>query len=326
MRLTPKSYTRINQCRKGVEALFEKGLTRGYYCGFEQLFEHYSPKLGGTTYIYAAPFSGKTEWWFEILVSLSELYGMKHAIYSPETGSPEEIAAELISKVARKPFYNSPYYQRMTEAEFYRHLDWVDNHFFIIDPKDKDLTIDEFYTQVDELEAEFDVKIHTTTADPFNELRHEIGADGRQDLYIENKLGLVRRNAAHKNRHNVLITHTSQQELLNATNYKGEQVFFNPPPHPSKLSGGLAWNRKAMNLIALWRPPAGCNDATGQRYGDNEVHVIIQKFKPKGTGKRGTVKFFYDQETNRYYENHAGQRKFSGKQEPKNTQGTNFEF
>ena len=80
----------------------------------------------------------------------------------------------------------------------------------------------------------------------------------------------------------------------------------------------MAWNRKAMNLFALWRPPMGMvNPETNEPYHDNEVHVIIQKFKPKGTGKRGTVKFYFDVQSNRYYEIYKGERRYSGKQERK---------
>jgi twinkle protein len=310
-----KHYKRIKEIRKDVEDLYQKGLTKGLYCGFENLYEYYSPKMGSTTYIYASPFSGKSEWWFEILISLSELYGYKHAIYSPETGTAKEIAAELISKASRKPFYKNML-NHIDEQEFYRYIDWVDEHFFIIDPTETDLTIEEFYEQVDEIEKSYDVKINTTMADPFNELRHNIGGDGRQDLYIENKLGMVRRNAQLHGRHNVLITHTASQELVKAQGKDGSDIYYNPPPNPNKLSGGMAWNRKAMNLIALWRPPMGLmNPETGEDYADNEVHVIIQKFKPKGTGKRGTVKFYFDVQSNRYYEVYGGHRRYSGKKE-----------
>lgn len=308
-----KHFTRISEISNEIEDLYNTGLSKGLYCGFEELYDYYSPKMGTTTYIYASPFSGKSEWWFEILISLSELYGMKHAIYSPETGTAKEIAAELISKAARKPFY-SQMGGRITESEFFRYIDWVNEHFFIIDPKETDLTVDEFYEQVDEIEKMYDIKISTTLADPFNEMRHNISGDGRQDLYIENKLGMVRRNAQLHNRHNVLITHTASQELIKVTGKDGRDIWFNPPPNPNKLSGGMAWNRKAMNLIALWRPPMGLeNPETGEPYADNEVHVIIQKFKPKGTGKRGTIKFYFDVSRNRYFEIHNGDPRYSSK-------------
>ena len=70
-----------------------------------------------------------------------------------------------------------------------------------------------------------------------------------------------------------------------------------------------------MNMLSVWRPPAGIVDEeTGEPYLDNEVHIIIQKFKPKGVGKRGTVKLYFDAEKNRYYEMYLGEPRYAGRQ------------
>jgi twinkle protein len=274
-----KHYIDFRTQRDKIDHLYRKGLTKGLYCGFNDLYQHYSPKLGTTTYIFGTPTGGKSEFVFELLVSLSELYGYKHAIYSPETGSPEEIAAELISKVARKPFYGG-YFPQMTESEYYRHLDWVTEHFFVIDPVDTDISPEDFYSQVDMLERDLDIKITTTVCDPFNELRHSM-EDERQDLYIENKLGMIRRNAKATNRHHFIITHTAKQEQKAVGNKK-----YLDPPTAHQISGGQAWYRKAMNLIAVWRPPQGMTDENNEPYQDNEVHIVIQNTSPKDQEKK----------------------------------------
>jgi twinkle protein len=310
--MAKKLYISFKDCRGKIEALYRNGLTKGIYCGFNSLFEHYSPKMGTTTYIFGSPTGGKSEFAFELLITMSELYGFKHAIYSPETGSPEEIAAELISKVARKPFYNG-YFPQMSETEYYRHLDWVTEHFFIIDPIETDITPEEFYNQVDLIESDLGIKIHTTVCDPFNELRHAF-EDERQDLYIENKLGMIRRNAKAKNRHHFIITHTTKQEAR----IVGSKKYYDPPT-AHQISGGQAWYRKAMNLIAVWRPPQGMTDEDNVPYQDNEVHIIIQKYKPKGSGKKGTVKLYLDTLANRYYELENGNKRYAGKQPEKPT-------
>jgi hypothetical protein len=133
-----KHYFRARDCRNEVVKLYEEELTRGKYLGFDSLDLCYTLRNRATTYIYGAPFSGKTEFWFECLANLSELYGYKHAIYSPETGDRQEIIAELISKHCRKPFYKDLRGQ-LSEQELYRALDWIDEYFFFIDP-DKDIS------------------------------------------------------------------------------------------------------------------------------------------------------------------------------------------
>lgn len=309
-----KNHFRGREIKSRLELLYDKGITRGLYCGFEKLNEHYSVKRGVTTYIYGAPFSGKTEFWFDVLVNMTELHGWKHAIFSPETGSCEEIAAEIISKKCRKPFYKQQD-GFLSEQEFYKELDWFDEYFFIIDPKDGDITVDQFYASVDALEKEYGVKVDSTLIDPFNELKHEFGADGRQDLYIENKLGLVRRNAQNFNRHNAIITHCTDQVQIKDTDINGNDIYYYTIPSPRQIAGGQAWYRKAMNLICVYRPPINVIDkSTGTPYLENEANVIIQKYKPKGTGKKGLVKLYFDPQTNRYYELIGNQKRYSGKQ------------
>ena len=309
-----KIFFRVNEFRNDVEKLYEKGITRGVYAGYETLHEYYSIKMGVTTYIYGAPFSGKTEFWLDVLVTLSELYGYKHALYTPETGSKDEIVAELISKKARKPFYKQ-FNGHIEDAEYWQVIDWVNEYFFIIDP-DTDITPEEFLGAVKDIEQTYDIRIDTTVCDPFNELKHNFkNDDGRQDLYIENRLGMIRRDAQKNKRHNAVITHVGHQELSRGKNRDGVEANYYKPPTPQQIAGGQAWYRKAMNLICVYRPPSTFLDPeTGAPHEENEVHIMIQKFKPKGTGKRGTVKLYYDINSNRYYEKINGDRRYAGKQ------------
>lgn len=309
-----KIFYRVNEFREEVEHLYETGITRGAYVGFETLHEYFSLKMGATTYIYGAPFSGKTEFWLDVLVTLSELYGYRHVLYTPETGNRQQIVGELISKKCRKPFYKQ-FQGHVNDKEYWEAIDWVNEYFFIVDPEEE-VTVDDFYKAVDEIEKEYSVKVHTTMCDPFNELKHSLkDDDGRQDLYIENKLGFIRRNAQKHERHNAIITHVGQQELSKGRNAKGEEGVFYKPAMPQQIAGGQAWYRKAMNLISVYRPPFGFIDPnTGAPYEENETQIIIQKFKPKGTGKRGTVKLYFDIQQNRYYEKINGDKRYAGKQ------------
>jgi len=306
-----KLFYRLREVEEGLAELHETGITRGLYVGFESLHELYSFKPKGTTYVYGAPFSGKTEWWFEIMMNLTELYGFRHAIYSPESGEAKEIFAELLSKRARKPFYkNLP--NHINDFEYHKEKDFVDEYFYIIDPQDRDLTIEQFYQEIDKLEKHYEIKINTTCCDPFNELKHNFSDDdGRQDLYIENRLGYIRRDAFANNRHNVIVTHVKDQEQVKLK----EGVRFYPPASPRELAGGQAWYRKAMNMISVWRPPAGITDEeTGAPYEENEVHIIIKKYKPKGVGKLGKTKLYFNTVQNRYYEKLNGDIRYAGQQ------------
>lgn len=309
-----KLWYTLSECATDVKILHNEGLTRGAYCGFNSGDPYYTLKMGGTTYVYGTPTSGKTEWWLEVLITLTELYGYKHAIYLPESGSKEEVIAELLSKYARKPFHKD-YKNHLTTEELNRYLPALDEHFYIIDPKDKTITIEEFFEQVDDIEKTMKVKIHTTVTDPWNELKHDYSEEGRQDLYIENRLGTIRNNAIVKNRHNTIITHSRDQHPVEGTDINNKKVFYLPPPTAREIAGGQAWYRKAMMLVCVWRPPLNVIDPqTGAPFKDNEAHIIVQKFKPKGTGKKGMFKLYYDLQKNRYYEMENGSPRYSGKQ------------
>lgn len=296
----------LKDVSSNINHLFENGITKGAYLGFPSLHENFSFKMASTTYIYGSPFSGKTEIWFEMLMNLTEFYGMRHAIYTPESGSPPEIYAELISKFVRKPFYkNIP--GHMSEEEMLSAKDFIGEYFYVID-NEEELTIEGFFDKVKKIEDHTGNKIDTTCCDPFNELKHNFD-DMRQDLYIENKLGFIRTEARKNNRHNVIITHSSQQQPI----LKDGKTFY-PPPSPRQISGGLAWHRKAMNLVCIWRPQVGMNDEQGQPYEENEVHFIIQKYKPKGVGKLGKVILYFDPYSGRYYEKDGIRKVFSSKE------------
>ena len=311
--MTEKMWYSIDECYDSVKTLYREGLTKGAYCGFNSLDEFYSLKKGGTTYLYGSPTSGKTEFWLEVLMTTSELHGYKHVVYLPESGNRDNIIAELISKYAKKPFYKD-YKNHLTQQELDMYLPALNNHFYIIDPKDKAITIQTFFEQVADIEKKKGIKIDTTCIDPWNELKHDFTEDGRQDLYIEAKLGSIRANAETFNRHNVVITHTKTQAPTEGTHMNGGKMFYLPIPTTNDIAGGPSWFRKAMMLIAVWRHPQGLiNKETGAPFADNEVQIVIQKFKPKGTGKKGTVKLFYDLQKNRYYEMENGSPRYSGK-------------
>ena len=284
---------------KEIDDLFENGVQKGYHVGFEEIKDLYTCKMGGTTYVYGAPFSGKSEVWFEFLINMSVQYNLRHAIFSSETGNAAEIFAKLIEMVAMQDFYDT-YGRKMQKEKMQEAKEFVDKHFIIVDPGDEVLTYTEFYDFMDIIERVYNVKIHTTTIDPWNELRHDMNEfRGARDLYMESILGDVRRNARLRDRHNCIITHVSNQQIIMD---KDTGVRYYPPATPREIAWGEAWYRKGMMMISVWRPPSGMTGRDGVPYEDNESHIIIDKAKPKGTGKKGVGKLYYSGKKHRFYE------------------------
>ena len=293
-----KIYYRANDKTKQLDDLYQKGNVRGYEIGFEDLDNHYTVKMGSTTYIYGAPASGKTQVWFEFLINLSILHGLNHVIFSPETGDATEIFAELISMVGKGDFTNT-YKNQIPMKQAQEATKFVNDHFFILDPEDKVINHKDFFNYVDEVERVYNKKIHTATIDPFNEFKQDLREyGGRQDFYLEHVLTEVRQNAKLRNRHNCIITHVQDQQLRQDKGNK--ELFYYPQPTYREIAGGQAWSRKGMSMLSVWRPKPGLANIDGEFYQVNETVIDIQKSKPKGTGITGQVSLLYDIKKHRY--------------------------
>ena len=258
-------------------------------------------KEGTTTYIGAAPASGKTELWFEILINLSCLHGWNHVIFSPETGNSAEIFSELCYKYIGKPYVQGQ--NSMTNGEQVSAEMFINQHFIVIDPIDEDLTITKFYDMVDEIERKEQITIHTTTIDPWNELTEEfISSDlGREDKYLSRILGQARKNARKTNRHNCIINHVRDQPMVTAMSIAGTELRYFPIPTARDFAGGQVWFRKGLSVLIPWRPPYGLPNEDGSGAEKNEVHLKVAKSNPKGVSKNGIYKLFLDVDKYQYY-------------------------
>jgi hypothetical protein len=287
-----KIYYTLADKRESIDDLWVNGLQKGYDVGYPEADELYTVKTGCTTYIYGAPYSGKSQVWFQFLVNLSHKHGIRHAIFSPETGRAEEIFIELIEIYAQSDFYNT-HGNKMTDAKRKAAEKFVDQYFIVIDPEKNVLNVEEFYEYCEIIERVYNVKIHTTTIDPWNELAHSFKEDGRQDLYLERILGFIREVAREKKWHNCIITHVQDQEIKSEKTESGAVKRYYPPASYREVAGGQSWSRKGMAMISVWRPPSFLKNEHGLPYEENESVIFIQKAKPKGIGKIGNFSLYY---------------------------------
>lgn len=289
-------YKRLSQVSTDLNRLREKGFERGYSIGWDWETFPYTVKMGSTTYIAAAPASGKTELINEIQINLSCLHGLNHVIFTPETGSPAEVYAELCYKFLGKPYVKG--YNEMSDTERMYAEMFIDEHFFIVDPGDDELTVDGFFKLVDQIEIETGKTIHTTLLDPWNELEEVYKPQdlGREDKFLSRTLGQVRKNARAKNRHHFIVTHVRDQ-----VGERQNGVTWYPMATARDFSGGQVWFRKGNSILIPWRPPYGLSDRDNVPYTENELHVKIAKSKPKGTSRNQTVKMYLDTNAYQYY-------------------------
>jgi len=272
------------------------GMKKGDWVGFHSLYDKYSVKRGSTTYIYAGAHQGKSQFAFEIMMNLAQYSGWKWAVYSPETGSPVEVFAELCWVYLRKPFLINEKITA-TDEEAQLAIEFITKHFYIIDSGLQDITIEGFYTAVADVEQRYDIKIDGCSIDPFTEIKTDVSSGVRDDIAIGQILTRVRKHSAERDYHTIVTVHTKHQQVK----YK-DGIPYVDVPTMNDIAGGMQWSRKGMMVINIWRCPYGLTDNNGVPYEPNQVKISVVKAKPKAVGKLGWVYMYYDRIMNRYYE------------------------
>ncbi len=285
-----------NELKGNLTTLRNEGVKKGAWTGFDSLFDKYSMKKGSTTYIYAGAHQGKSQFGFELMMNLAQYSGWKWAVYSPETGSPTEVFAELMWVYLRKPFLVNDHITA-TDEETEKAFDFINKHFYIIDCGLQDITIEGFYTAVQEIEQQHFTEIDGCFVDPFTEIKTDVSQGVRDDIAIGQILTRIRKHSAERDYHTIVTVHTKHQQAK----YKNGIPYVDKPTM-NDIAGGMQWSRKGMMVINVWRCPFGLEDATGVPYEANQVEITVVKAKPKIVGKLGKVTLYYDKLKNRYYE------------------------
>ena len=293
-----KVYYTINDVWEDVDKKWHDGIGRGYTCGLQAIDDLYRMYPGFYTTFYGPAFSGKSQLWHHYLYYLSCRYGLRHAIFSPETGDKLDVFAELIEIHAQQDFYDKGFGKMTTET-----LDeakrFIGAHFIVIDPEEKEMDLDAMFDTCEIIERCYNTKLHTITIDPWNDLDHNMSEDnGRDDLYLQRGLKKVRIKAKANKWHICLITHTRDQAMQKSDDGAG---LYYPPATFREIAGGQAWSRRGFQMVSVWRPPPKMEKWKETKMKGNEVLWIQQKFKPKYAGSVGEAVLLYDAKNKRYY-------------------------
>lgn len=295
-----------NMLRDSIISLRNEGVQKGCWTGFDSLFDKYSIKRGSTTYIYAGAHQGKSQFTFELMMNLSQYEGWKWAVYSPETGAPVEVFAELCWVYLRKPLLVNDK-MMATDEEADNAINFISKHFYIIDSGLKDINVEGFYSAVEEIEERYDIKIDGCCIDPFTEIKTDITQGVRDDIAIGQVLTKVRKHSAENDYHTIVTVHTKHQQAK----YKNGVPYVDVPTM-NDIAGGMQWSRKGMMIINIWRCPYGMEDENGIPYEPNQVKISVVKAKPKIVGKLGSLYLYFDKMTNRYYDiNPDGKKQYA---------------
>lgn len=269
--------------------IHKHGQKPGLKVGFNGLDELYSIAPKRTTIIYGRPTDGKTQFLIQILTALACQHGKKCLIYSPESGDPYEIYAEIIHCLTGKGFNLHSQNYRITEKELYNVMPFVKDNFKVVELGDATFDLDA-YLEITE-QALRDYEVFSTAVDNWNDLDHV--PEAMISEYLKRQLVKWNRHAKKHDYHGFVVAHAKNVQMQ-----KGDE--FPKPARVDEIDGGYAWYAKAMNMINVYRSYEEFTDGWRQT---STAEIRTMKIKKRFEGKKGVAKIEFDLFQNCYYEN-----------------------
>ncbi|KAF9589812.1 hypothetical protein IFM89_028747 [Coptis chinensis] len=267
----------------GVDGYYKVSITLLFYgCRWKFYLEQVVP--GELTIVTGVPNSGKSEWIDALLCNINESKGWKFALCSMEN-KVREHARKLMEKHMRKPFFTAGYSgstERMTEEEFERGKQWLNETFHLIRCDDDCLPS---ITWVLDLAKAAVLRhgVEGLVIDPYNELDHQRPPNQTETEYVSQMLTKIKRFAQHHSCHVWFVAHPRQLHQ-----------WLGGPPNLYDISGSAHFINKCDNGIVIHRnrnPEKGPID---------QVQVCVRKVRNKVAGGIGDAHLSYNRITGEF--------------------------
>jgi twinkle protein len=268
-----------NQYTSSLLDLYEHGFIEGAKTyEFPTLDRCFTWHSGQLTVVTGVPSFGKSNFIDQIILLLAQQEGWKSAVFSPENPTPEVWLIRLAEMINKKPFASGNY-NRMSQDELKKAIDWVSKYLFYILPDSDTFALEDVLATATALLRRFGIKL--LVIDPWNNLEMNMGKGETENLYVGRTLAKIRMFAAKTGIHVVLIAHPRKMNVLDEFgNYE--------IPTPYSISGSSNFYNIPHNILIVHRE----FDSDGKSL----ARVIVAKVKNKYIGevnKRG-VYFSYD--------------------------------
>lgn len=289
--------------------LRERERKGGQYLGFDTLDEHYQWKQGHPLIIFGEAGSGKSEFLYELLINLSNLYAKKHFLFTPEFGTAAQVLNGLVEKVIGKQVnkldrYGNENSYHMSDEDYARGVKFVNQHFYISDttdyPQANAITAKHVYDLADTVSLDFGA-FDTISIDPWTQISKGIQS---YEEHVGGFLINARMDGQEKKRTSIVVVHPSKSQKIWD---KANQRYWIAQSKSNDLHGGETWKRSGDCIIQVYRPDPLIFDCA-----PNETWITLEKIRPRDAGKLGTVKLYWDgHKQGRYYEIIDGQNFFA---------------
>lgn len=248
---------------------------RGISTGIPSLDNLWRPDIGHTVTMAGTPSSGKSAFMAYIAHNMAASDGWRFAFFTPETFPQSEFYREMVQIRTGKPL------STLSEAEFWRAMNWVGQHFILQSP-DKP-TLDNIL----EL-ARLCVARHGTNViviDPFTNVLPSGGSGNMsQHEFIGRSLTEVNQFKQEYRTMMSILAHPTKPEKKR--NGEVEAI------GPYDVSGSANWFNMSDEMVMLHR--------TDRSNPLAPVQVRVWKMRSRYHGKLGETQVRFDIETGRY--------------------------
>jgi twinkle protein len=238
--------------------------------GWETLDSHLKIFPGELMFVLGMPGAGKSVWLANLLANLTNAYGWRAAIFSPE----EPTVPHLRDK-----------FRRISGGMTTAHADaWINDRFVFIcaDPTgrmEQEMYLDWIIDRATDAVLRDGIKV--LVIDPWNEIEHARLKNESQTEYIGRAIRMLNR---FRRQYDVAVF-----VAIHPTKEVGRDGKARPPT-PYDADGSAHFFNKADHFLILHRP----DDF------QNRTAVRVSKVKFEGTGERGLVYFAFDRNRSRF--------------------------
>ena len=269
----------VNSLTQQIKDYREKGFNNLGVCPGQKwplLTEHYKPAKGTLNIVTGIPGHGKSEFMDDLMVNIALENDWRWAVFTPENYPWEMYMQKLSEKLLGKRFWE------MNLGEVETALEWLNAHFYLIEPDEENITVDSLLNL--ELEAIQKFNINGALWDPWNEIEVSLKGQENETSYIGRSLGRIRRFARRHSVAQFIVAHPAK--MLKDLKTKKYLI-----PTPYDISGSSNWYNKADNCLCVYR-----------NFDIQVIDIHIQKIKFKVHGKVGCVPMTYDRASGRFNE------------------------
>lgn len=271
---------------------YHNGDQKGTTTHFPEVDRHFTFYPKDITLVTGIPGDGKGQFIRQLQVNKSKFDGWKWACYVPEDMDAKFYFRDLCEIYSGKPA-GKEFSFRMDESEYSEAMEFVREHFFIVEPiPDKETGIIPLPTnewlneRIRFLKLKYGVNAYVK--DPWNKIYHNISKFGREDQYLAQELSKEKFFAK---------GFDAAFYVAHPTKMRKDMDGRYPCPTPYDISGGAMFYNMFDNCLTVFRPNKFDNPS------DKTVEFHSFKIKKqKLVGQLGSTELIYDRFKNRYYQ------------------------